>query len=363
MDKILKRILSTIENAGFEAFLVGGFVRDYLLGIKTFDVDICTNALPKDLHELFPNNNNSNNYGGFNLQIKGYNIDITTYRKELKYNLRRPTEIMYINDLNIDVLRRDFTINAVCMDKNEKIIDLVNGIDDINNHLIRMVDSKNIKNRLEEDPLRILRAIRFASVLNFDIEENLYKEIKENYQLVKTLSNTRIKSELTKILLNKNYQKGLKLLKNLKILDLLNISYDDVVYVNDICGMWAQLNTPQSYTFTKQENRNIISIRQIINKGIIDNKVLYKHGLYNSLVASDILNINKKDINVMYEKLPIKSANDLAITNEEIIHLLDILPSKKISDIKNEMINLILEEKLKNDNKILREYVIKRKEC
>ena len=73
MDKILRNILVEIENAGYEAYLVGGYVRDYLLGIKSLDVDICTNALPKDLHKLFPNNNNANNYGGFNLQIKNYN--------------------------------------------------------------------------------------------------------------------------------------------------------------------------------------------------------------------------------------------------------------------------------------------------
>ncbi len=358
MDKILKNILIKIEDAGFEAYLVGGFVRDYLLGIKTKDIDICTNALPKDLHKLFPNNNNSNDYGGFNLQIKDYNIDITTYRQELKYDKRKPTELIYIKDLNEDIKRRDFTINSICMDKNEKVIDLVNGIDDLNNHLIKM--NGNIKERLEEDPLRILRAIRFACILNFDIDDNLSKEIKDNYELVKTLSDLRIKNELNKMLLNKNFYKGLELLKEYKILDLLNIKYNDITFVNDICGMWAQLDTPKNYAFTKQENRNIINIRQIVKKGIIDNQTLFQYGLYNSLVAGEILNIDKKIINKIFNNLPIQYESDLKISSEEIMEVLNIKPSEKIKKIKKHLINNILNGNIKNNNKDLKKYLLNR---
>lgn len=360
MDKIIKNILKKIEDNGFESYLVGGFVRDYLLGIKSLDIDICTNALPKDLHQIFPGNNNSNSYGGFNLQIKGYNIDITTYRKELKYDNRKPTEIVYLNNLKEDIIRRDFTINSVCMDKSEKIIDLLDGISDINNRKIKMIG--NIKERLEEDPLRILRAIRFASTLNFDIDEELYNEIKNNYKLISTLSNTRIKQELNKILLNKNFNKGLTLLKELYILDLLEISYKDINYVNDICGMWAQLYTNKNYSFTKQENANIINIRQVISNGNIGIKELYKYGIYICLVAGEILNISKKDINKIYSKLPIHSIEELDITNKEIIDLLNIEPSKKIKEIKEELVNLILEGNLKNKNSELKKYIISRKE-
>lgn len=359
MDKIIKNILKTIEDNGFKAYLVGGYVRDYLLGISSFDVDICTNALPKDLHNIFQNNTNSNNYGGFNLKIKNYNIDITTFRKEIKYNNRKPIEIEYLNDLNEDIKRRDFTINSVCMTKDEKIIDLVNGIEDINNHKIRMLG--NIVERLMEDPLRILRAIRFASILNFDIEESLSKEIQNNYLLVNNLSNTRIKEELTKILLNKNFKRGLSLLKEYKILDLLNITYkDDIVFVNDICGMYAQLNFSSNLAFTKLELSNIINIRQIIVDGNINNKTLYKYGLYTSLVAASILNIGKKYVTKMYNKLPIKSEKDLNITSEEIMNILNIPPSKEIKIIKEELINNILDNKLKNKNSDLRKFITRK---
>ncbi len=357
MDKIIKKVLLKIEETNHQAYLVGGYVRDYLLGIKSLDVDICTDALPKELHQIFPNNTNCNNYGGFNLKIKNYNIDITTFRKEINYNKRKPTEIIYINNLEEDIKRRDFTINAICMDKNEKIIDLVNGIEDLNKRQIKMIG--DVKHKITEDPLRILRAIRFASVLDFDLDKDLYNKIKEDYKLVETLSETRIKSELTKILLHKNFKKGLMLMKELKILEVLQIDYEDINYVNDICGMWAQLKTLKSYAFTKQEITNIINIREIINEGEINNKILYKHGLYNALVAGEILNINKKDINKMYNKLPLKNIKDLQISNEEILTILKLKPSKILKEIKNNLTDLILEGKLKNEHEKIIDYILK----
>lgn len=361
MDKIIKSVLQKIEDNGFSAYVVGGYVRDYLLGIKSNDIDICTNALPKDLHKLFPNNTNSNNYGGFNLVIKKYNIDITTFRKELSYDKRKPTEIIYINSLEEDILRRDFTINSICLNKEDKIIDLVNGVEDLNNRKIKMLG--DVPQKLQDDPLRILRAIRFASILGFEIDNELSNAILDNYELVKTLSKMRIKQELTKILLNKNYLKGLNLLKKYKILDILNIEYDEnMIYVNDICGMWAQLKIKEDYGFTKQEKLNIINISKIIEKGIIDNEVLFKYDLYCSLVAGEILGINKKIIMKKANSLPIKSEKDLQISNEEIINLLDIEPSKKIKDIKNELIMQILNNKLRNRNSELKKYILNRKE-
>ncbi len=359
MDKIIKNTLEKITNEGFNAYLVGGFVRDYLLGIKSLDIDICTNALPKDLHKIFPVNNNSNEYGGFNLQIKKYNIDITTFRKELKYEGRKPTEIVYINSLEEDIKRRDFTINAICMDKNEKIIDLVDGVNDLNNHQIKMLG--DISEKLQEDPLRILRAIRFATVLNFEIDSDLDKKIQEYYQLVGTLSKSRIKGELNKILLHKNFLKGLELLKKYQILDLLKISYDnDMTYVSDLSGMWAQLEFSTDFAFTKQEIRNIINIRRIVRIGHIDNHSLFNYGLYTNLVAADILNFDKKVVNKLAKNIPIRKNSDLDITSEEIMTILNIEPSKKLRMVTEELIDLVLDNKLKNKNSEIKKYLKER---
>ena len=168
MDKNIYEILNKIEKCGFEAYIVGGYVRDYLLGIKSYDIDICTNALPKDIAKIFIGNVSNINYGSYKLTFNNYNFDITTYRRELEYTNRRPTKIEYTSNLLLDIERRDFTMNTIIMNKKGEIIDLLGGINDIQNKKIKCVG--NPDNKLKEDPLRILRAIRFAITLNFSLD-------------------------------------------------------------------------------------------------------------------------------------------------------------------------------------------------
>ena len=308
MEKNIKKILETLENEGYQAYLVGGYVRDYLLGVTSFDVDIATDALPKDIHRIF--NSSKNNYGSVNIKVDKLNVDITTFRKDLNYVNRRPSKVVYINNLKDDLERRDFTINAICMNKNGKIIDLLNGCKDLNRRTIKMIGSIDVK--LKEDPLRIMRAIRFACILDFKIEDELYEKIKEYSYLVGDLSKERIKNELDKILISKNYKYGLELMKDTKISEVLEINYDDINYVDDLLGMWAQvkvLNIP----FTNVEKGNIIKITEVLDFGKIDNEILYKYGLYISRVAGKILNIKTTKISKMYNKLPIKSREDIDI--------------------------------------------------
>ena len=342
MDKIIKNVLIELNTNGFEAYLVGGFVRDYLLGIKSYDIDICTTALPKDIYNIF--NICANNYGGARLIIDNFNIDITTYRKDTKYSNRHPQEVKYITDLKEDLKRRDFTINTICMDKDENIIDLVNGIEDLNNRIIKMIGDN--EKRLEEDPLRILRAIRFATVLNFEIDNNLIKAIKSKKELVNTLSKDRVKSELSKILMSPNYQKGLDLLNELKISEELEIKYKDIIYTKDLIGMWAQIKV-KDIPFTNIEKSNIIDITEIVKGNSINNYTLFKYGLYVNLIAGMILNISSKKINQMYKKLPIKERKDIDIKGDEIIKLLHI-EGKEVNEVYIDLINKILNGSLKN---------------
>ena len=239
LNKIIKNILTKIENEGYEAYVVGGYVRDLLVGIFSYDIDICTNATPKELLSIFPNAS-SKNLGGVEFKVKEYHVEITTYREEIKYKGRKPVEFNYINNLVLDLQRRDFTINAICMNSKGEIIDLVGGIDDLSALKIKMIGDPGEK--IKEDPLRILRGIRIATNLNFNLESSLYKEIKENKELVLTLSNTRIKEELDKILLSKNVKKGLNLLNDLGILNLLEITnWQNIISVKNLEGMYAQI--------------------------------------------------------------------------------------------------------------------------
>ena len=354
MEKNIKKILETLENEGYQTYLVGGYVRDYLLGVTSFDVDIATDALPKDIHRIF--NSSKNNYGSVNIKVDKLNVDITTFRKDLNYVNRRPSKVVYINNLKEDLERRDFTINAICMNKNGKIIDLLNGCKDLDRRTIKMIGSIDVK--LKEDPLRIMRAIRFACILDFKIEDELYEKIKEYSYLVGDLSKERIKNELDKILISKNYKYGLELMKDTKISEVLEINYDDINYVDDLLGMWAQvkvLNIP----FTNVEKGNIIKITEVLDFGKIDNEILYKYGLYISRVAGKILNIKTTKISKMYNKLPIKSREDIDITSKEISSIVGV--GEVIGETYKIIEKEILNYRLKNKKSEILKYLEKRK--
>ena len=176
MKRIIKKVLKKIESQGYEAFIVGGYVRDYLLDKESFDIDICTNALPDTIKNIFKKYITKENYGCISFKIKDYSFDITTYRKEIKYNKRKPTQLEYVDNLDEDIIRRDFTINSICMDYKGYIIDIYDGINDLSNKEIKMIG--DVDQKIKEDPLRILRTIRFACTLNFNINSDLEDSIK-----------------------------------------------------------------------------------------------------------------------------------------------------------------------------------------
>ena len=356
MDKIIKKILEKIEYNGYEAYLVGGYVRDLLLGVKSLDVDICTSALPKDIYNIF--NVDTNKYGGVNLIINNYNIDITTFREEKEYNNGKPIKINYVKNLKEDLIRRDFTINAICMDKKGKIIDLLNGINDLNNRTIKMIGNTN--ERLKEDPSRIIRAIRFATVLKFNLNDELKNGIKENANLINSVSKNKIREELDKILLNENYMEGVKLLKEFELDKHLGIIFNDFNYTKDLMGIYAQIKTGD-IPFTNNEKSTIISITEIVKYKKIDYRTLFNYGLYVNLVAGEILNVDSKLINKMYKKMPIKDRKDIQINGNEIMDLLNIKPGNIINKIYDQLIIEILNGKLKNKKSDIKLYLLKRK--
>ena len=355
MNKIIKNLLNKIEKEGYEAYVVGGYVRDLLLGISSYDIDICTNATPKELMNIFPSAS-PKNLGGIDFKIKEYHIEITTYREEIKYKNRKPIEFNYINNLVLDLERRDFTINALCMNSKGEIIDLVGGIDDLSNLKIKMIGDEEVK--IKDDPLRILRAIRLATILGFNLDKALYKEIKANKDLILLLSNTRIKEELDKILLSNNVKKGLNLMNDLGLLTILKISnWEEVVPVKNIEGMYAQIKINYDIPFTKEERNNITSIRRIINTDEIDKMIIYNYGLYLSTVAGEILGIDKKEINKINKELPIHDKKEINIKASDIVSILNIDYSKEISIILKDIENLIINGKIRNKTSDIEKYI------
>ncbi len=354
MDKIIRNILTKIESNGYEAYLIGGYVRDLLVGKTTYDIDITTNATPRELLEIFPSSN-TKNLGGIDFKIKEYHFEITTYREEIKYKNRKPIEYNYVDNLLTDLNRRDFTINAICMNKKGEIIDLINGTEDLRNYKIRMIGS--IETKIKEDPLRILRGIRIATHLNFTIESNLYKSFKENIKEVLTLSSTRIKEEIDKILLSDYVRKGLKLLEELGASKILKIeNYEDIVPIKSLEGMYAQIKIGYDLPFTKVEKDNIEKLKKILKEKEITKETIYQYGLYLCLIAADIKSINKKTINKMYKELPIHDKNEINIKAEELMQEFGIC-GKMISTTFEELEHLIINNKLKNKRSEIIKYL------
>lgn len=354
-----KEVLEKIEENGFEAYIVGGYVRDYVLGYESNDIDICTNARVKDILAIFNDvNAYSDYYGNVKITTNKEVYDITTYRRDLRYNGdRKKVEIEYVDNLLEDIKRRDFTMNTLCMNKDGSIIDLMDGQEDIKNKVIRCVGS--IDERISEDPLRMLRAVRFATILGFKIDEELYEKLRDNKELINQLSMERIKEELTKILVSKNSLVGLEMFRDLGYLPYLGIDYTKIVNVDDICGMYSQLEFSKEYPFTKEERELIEKIKKIINYGKIDKNILFEYGLYISIVAGSILGVDRETIIGIDKSLEIKSIKDINITSEEICNVLNVEPSKIIREVYNELKDRILAGELENDNEIIKEFIRK----
>jgi len=197
-----KKVLTTLNNAGFEAYVVGGCCRDALLGRAPNDWDICTSARPKQVMQLFPENIPTGlKHGTVTVKTKGGLIEITTYRIDGEYmDHRRPDDVVFTSKLEDDLSRRDFTMNAMAADVSGVITDPFNGICDIENRLIRCVGDAN--KRFNEDALRMFRAVRFACQLGFSLDDDLVFAMSELADTAGYVAAERIYTETIKSLLS-----------------------------------------------------------------------------------------------------------------------------------------------------------------
>ena len=282
-------ILNIIENRGYKAYIVGGYIRDKLLNIDSNDIDLCTNATPEQLASIFSDNITLNNYGSCRLLFNGYNYEITTFREDNTYiKNRKPSSVSYVNTIEKDVLRRDFTINSLYMDKDKNIIDLLDAKEDINNRIIKSIGDPYM--RLEEDSLRILRAIRFSCVLNFNIDKELEKAIISKKHLIKNISHQRKKEELEKIYNSDNYKLGFYLINKYNMCDELGFTFNNIKKAKNIIGLWAQLDFKEDYEFSKIDKNKINNVKEIINYGKIDEYILSKYSQEEIIISSEIIN-------------------------------------------------------------------------
>ena len=196
--EIYRDLATLFDSKGFLLYLVGGTVRDYLLGKELTDMDLVTDATPSEMKEFLSNADYTfEKYGSVRLKIEDIKFDITTLRKEEGYSdFRHPNKICFTKSLKEDVFRRDITINAMYMDKDLNVIDFVGGQKDISNKIIRMI-GKPLK-RINEDPLRIIRIYRFKLETGFEIERELNDVLEHNFSKAKLINKDKINQEIRK---------------------------------------------------------------------------------------------------------------------------------------------------------------------
>ena len=203
-----KIVINALADAGFSAYVVGGCVRDYFLGNRTSDTDITTSAKPYEVEKILADKNikvveTGLKHGTVTAVIDKTPLEITTFRADGEYrDSRHPQSVEFVTDIEQDLKRRDFTVNAMAYNDERGLVDLFGGREDIENRIIRTVGEPDA--RFKEDALRIMRALRFSSVLGFEIEEKTKKSIFDNMYLLENISAERIFSELSKLLCGKN---------------------------------------------------------------------------------------------------------------------------------------------------------------
>ena len=375
MRKLSKSALiamKKLNDKGYEAFVVGGAIRDLLLNKKVYDYDIATNADPnaiKMVFEDFVKYDVGKKHGTVSILIDKDKIDITPYRKEADYkDHRHPDQIAFSNDLLEDLSRRDFTINALCMDKDRNVIDHFDGIDDLNNRLIRSIGDPD--RRFNEDALRILRAIRFKAKLDFEIEEKTNRSIHRNKDLLTFISPERKKDELLKILSSRS---AFKLIN--EYIDVFGTfmpfgrtirkinNFSDPFYALAFLLKDKEVDL-KSLKYSNDEARLIKILQNSMNINI-ENDYEFIETL-SCGQQKDILRFleeyHHKDLSERYRKLKryMATIDDLKISGQEIRSY--GYSGKQIGKVKQQLLELVHRKKLNNTsyclNKYLRENVV-----
>lgn len=377
-------VLKTIQDNGFEAYFVGGSVRDTIMGLPIHDVDIATSAYPAEVKALFKKTVDTGIEHGTVMVIdhgKGY--EVTTFRTESGYqDYRRPDKVTFVRSLADDLKRRDLTINALAMDMNGKIVDLFGGLDDLKNHLIRAVGVP--AERYHEDALRMMRTVRFASKLDFAIDPTTEKAIAENAPLLAKIAVERIHEEWVKLLQGRNIKRGVQAfidtglyqycpglkdyraeLSQLLTLPAIKLTSEEAVWtlITTLC----ELDDSQVSRLLRQwkSSREIIHntlkarvALRALRQQQLDAFMLYQTGLPLLLVANQVAAFFKNQVDetalrTQYEKLPIKSKRELVLTGNDLLKAKIITPGPRMGQILNTLEVEVVQGKVANQTAAL----------
>ncbi|KRL04359.1 CCA tRNA nucleotidyltransferase [Liquorilactobacillus oeni] len=379
-----KIILQRIQQAGFEAYFVGGCVRDTLLNVPLHDVDIATSAYPQEVKQIFKKTIDTGiEHGTVTVMDHGRAYEITTFRTESTYqDFRRPDKVEFVRSLAEDLKRRDLTINALAMNLNGTVIDMFTGLSDLQNKVIRAVG--NPKERYHEDALRMMRTVRFASKLDFKIEERTLAAIQTNAKLLEKIAVERIHVEWAKLMLGKNPQRGLNAFLKTKLYQFCPLFFDKEKLLQKLLelpsftleteeGAWTLFFFLGNFSDRRaakllkawKSSNDLIStiyktlhILRLEEEGPLSAWDEYLAGLNCLLYANEAASILGKGqsiaaITQRYMQLPIKNKHELAINGSDLIRFLGIKPGPFVGQILDQLERNVVLGELSNERKIL----------
>lgn len=373
-----KAIIEKLKISGFDAYIVGGYVRDKVIGLKSNDIDITTSATPSEVEELFDKvKATGKNFGGVTVIVDDFKYEVTTFRLEGAYKKHRyPKEVSFSKEVYDDMKRRDFTMNALYMDKDEKIYDEFNGLKDIQNKMIRTINDPI--ERFNEDALRILRAFRFVSKLGFDIEEKTLEAITTLKHLVKTVKIERVMIELDKIF-NGDYQKkAIKYMiqtgvseelyglhEGLKYISTLNdfVYPIEVFIISDILGElseeWRFSNS--NYRLIKQT----VNLHEVTKDNEFNKYILFSNKLDPCLLTNRINVLlgyeDQKDFLLnMYKEMPVMDVCDLKFKGQDILALTTMHNRRLIGLVIDDLLYNVIMGIMPNEYEVLKDFSLRR---
>lgn len=402
MPDEVTRALNLLNDNGFEAYIVGGCVRDSMLGFAPKDWDITTSAKPEEIIRCFKRYKTINTglkHGTVTVMINGKQLEVTTYRIDGRYtDNRHPDSVLFTEKVSHDLKRRDFTVNSLAYNQ-RGLIDLFGGAEDIKNKVIKCVGEPD--ERFNEDGLRILRALRFASVLDFDIDENTSFSIHRNRELLSNISRERISSEFSMLVTGTNFHNIMKYYRDVievfipqvgeisgenwnDILNSMNFAYGVILRLALI--LYQTCNSENILKNLKYDSKTIRSVKlmeEYSDEEIIPDRIAIKKQLnllgYSNYV--DLINFrtaifkarqgryeqeldNIKETKAILKDIIINkecyNLSMLAVNGEDLMNA-GIKKGAALGVALNDILNLVIEGRLENNKETLVNYVDKNK--
>jgi tRNA nucleotidyltransferase (CCA-adding enzyme) len=388
--KIGQEFLQLFNAQGYQAYLVGGTVRDFLLGHAIKDLDVTTSATPKQVVTLFPDAIPTGiKYGTVTVKFKGQYIEVTTFRSESDYlDYRRPSVVKYSESLEEDLSRRDFTINALAMDADGGIFDYHEGRKALTNRIICTMGVP--QERFREDPLRMLRAIRFIAQLGFQIEENSWTELKNSAPFLRHVAVERVKMEMDRILDSPYVEEGIEMLFASGLLEwlpriaLTELGTLDGKQLSRLIGQSENIITRWylllhllnadnftfllgSLSFSQKERKGIeerAAVYQLLSKDLTTQtltKCLISYEKESIAEAIKILLGGDQESAVFWleqlemidQQLTVRSVKDLAIDGNQLLSKLKLRPGVMVGKILDELLQRVIFQGLANKKSTL----------